>query len=481
MERFAASRRPTYFTLFTTVAPTILSLLVGISGSGCSQQNNPELVVISPHSPEIREEFSRGFSNWHRIHKGTPANVRWLDVGGTGEAIEYIRSRNAATGSAGGVDVFFGGGDFPFIKLAAENLLENPEVPDSIRDRIPSHIGTMPVYDSLWFGAALSGFGIVCNKFIADQNGLALPNSWRDLASRSCRGWVASGDPRYSGSIHVMYEILLQAYGWEKGWDIITRMGANVQTFTKGAGTAAKDVSIGQAAFGLAIDFYAFTEIQRYGSKRLSFVLPAQATVINADGIAILKGGQAPKLAHEFLQYVLTEGQKLWILNPGVPGGPLKHALCRFPVDSSLYSLPRSIRSVDSNPYDLPLSFDYNGRVAGKRWAILGDMIAAFVITPHEELKACWREVIQRGLTPSQYAQYFALELSEQEVDLLSSQWSTNEFARTRVVLMNQWTRRAIERYRSVYADPILAAQECDPGAMLLESGQAAASGEAPQ
>ena len=443
-------------TATVTYAPTIrasLPVLCLALLAGCREAADEELVIISPHSPEIRAEFSRGFEEWSRRQTGRAVGVRWLDVGGTGESIEYIRSRNAENREGGGVDVFFGGGNFPFVLLKKQDLLARHAVPDSILASIPRRLHGMDVYqdDSLWYGAALSGFGILCNKEIARRNDLPLPGTWADLASRECVGWVSSADPRYSGSMHAMYEILLQAYGWERGWDIITRMGGNIQSFTKGASNAAKEVSTGQAAFGLAIDFYAFIEIQRYGGDRLSFVLPQGESVINADGIAVLRNAPSPALAASFVNYVLSEGQKLWILRPGVSGGPTRYALCRFPVDSTLYDLPAADLTVTENPYASAPSLEYDGRLAGGRWSILGDLIAAFVITPHQELRRCWAEAVRRGLTPAQYRRYLAMELSEQEVSALADKWNSREFAHERIRLMNQWTGWAERRYRGIF------------------------------
>ncbi len=430
----------------------LLSLLA--CGVSCRTEKLREVVVISPHSPEIRAEFGHGFEEWYRQEHGERVAVRWIDVGGTGEAIEYVRSRSAAAHKAAGVDIFFGGGDYPFIQLGKQNLLAKHPVPDSLLAAIPARLHGVDIYqqDSLWYGAALSSFGIICNREAAKRNNLELPATWEDLARREYFGWVSSGDPRYSGSIHMMYELLLQAYGWHKGWDIITRMGANVQSFAKSASTAAKEVSTGQAAFGLVIDFYAFIEIQRYGTHRLAFVLPEGQSVITPDGIAVLKQSPDPVLAASFVDYVLGEGQMLWIRKPGLPGGPIRHPLCRFPVDSTLYRADPSTLTVTTNPYDSRAALDYDAKLAGKRRAILGDMIASFVITPHAELKRAWKHVIERGLTPAQYEPSLQIGIGEREALELSAAWRTPEFARKRTELINAWTRRAQQRYRSLDA-----------------------------
>lgn len=421
----------------------------------CGDTADDELVIISPHSPEIRREFTVGFRQWYRERTGRTVKLTWLDVGGTGQAIEYIRSRNAEKKQAGGVDVFFGGGAYPFVKLGSMDLLMPHRVPADILHAIPRELNGVRVYqpDGSWYGAAHSGFGIIYNKEILQRNDLPMPRRWEDLALPQCFGWVASGDPRYSGSIHMMYEVLLQAYGWERGWEIITLMGANVQTFEKGGSSAAKSVATGQAAMGLAIDFYAFIEIERYGEQRLGFALPRGETVITPDGIGILRNAPNAKLARLFVDYVLSQGQKLWILKKGAQGGPVHNALCRLPVDSSLYALPDSTLSVTQNPYRLGSTLLIDALKSGRRWAILGDLIAAFVITPHEELKQCRREIIRRGLAPYQYRRYLEIGLDEGEVFELAKKWTTREFAGERIRLMNHWTHQARKRYLSIFRE----------------------------
>jgi ABC-type Fe3+ transport system substrate-binding protein len=428
-----------------------LCMCAGISG--CGRVTDDELVVISPHSPEIRAEFSRGFSRWYAAGTSRTVTVKWLDIGGTGESIEYVRSRNAGRRRDGGVDVFFGGGDAPFHRLAREGLLVRCHPPDSIVRVLPREINGSPITGDggLWYGAAVSGFGIIYNKEICRRNGLPVPAAWEDLGRPECRGWVSSGDPRYSGSIHMMYEILLQAYGWEKGWEVISRLAANVQTFDKGAGSAAKAVSTGQAAFGLAIDFYAFIEIERYGKDRLGFVMPGGATVVSADGIAVLKNAPSPQVAHLFVTYVLGEGQKLWILKPGVDGGPVHDALCRFPVDTSLYGLDPSLLSVTGNPFTIASALRYDSRLGGRRWAILGDVLAACIITPHEDLKKCSSELTRRGMSDTQIRKCYRSDISEAEMLGLAGKWSDRSFALERIRLMNAWTRMARKRYASAF------------------------------
>lgn len=403
----------------------------------CARQDVPELIVVSPHPPEIRREFGEGFSGWYQRTAGRAVRVRWLDVGGTSESVEYIKSRNDRKISAGGVDVFFGGGDVPFFTLSRLGLLAPCGLPDSVIRRMPRELSGVALYsqDSLWYGAALSSFGVLCNLRVAEENHFSIPRTWEDLAGPELKGWIAMGDPRYSGTMHVMYEIILQTYGWEKGWEIIFRMAANSKGFLKGANQAAKAVSLGQTAFGLSVDFYAFAEIERYGQERLRFVLPESLSIITPDGIGMLKNGGQPQAARAFIEYVMTEGQKLWMFRKGTNGGPAYAALCRMSADTALYRTGAEHLVVTANPFSTPAAKGYDGRLTGRRWLVLNDLAGSFLIIPHTDLaKAAGRPL--------------CMPVSEKEVAAFSAGWADKGNAAKRLELMKQWQAEALRMFR---------------------------------
>ena len=86
-------------------------------------------------------------------------------------------------------------------------------LPDEELARIPPELNGMPLYDTQfrWHGASLAGFGILYNKKLLELYGLETPDSWEDLASPKFMDMVGSSDPRHSGSVHMMYEIILHA------------------------------------------------------------------------------------------------------------------------------------------------------------------------------------------------------------------------------------------------------------------------------
>ncbi|GAG08955.1 unnamed protein product, partial [marine sediment metagenome] len=236
----------------------LLTTTLAMSGVVGTVQANPDvdLVVITPHWEGIRKEYEAAFKAYYLDTFGDVVNIQWLDVGGTSDVTKYVDSAFSATPESIGIDIFWGGGIDPFIAAKEKGQLQAYEVSEAVLSKIPETIAGVSMYDPdyTWYGSALSGFGIVYNKALLELEGLPVPETWEDLTDPQLKGWVGSADPRHSGSTHMMYEIILQAYGWEEGVKLATLMGANIKTFPSSSSAVPKSVGSGDVAYGLAID-----------------------------------------------------------------------------------------------------------------------------------------------------------------------------------------------------------------------------------
>src|SRR5204863_9037703 len=101
------------------------------------------------------------------------------------------------------------------------------------------------------------GFGIVYNKLeFAGLTGRPAPESFEDLADPALLGMVILADPRQSGSVATTLDAILSNEGWVKGWRLLREICGNTRTFTNSSPKPPIDVSQGEGAAGLAIDFY---------------------------------------------------------------------------------------------------------------------------------------------------------------------------------------------------------------------------------
>ncbi len=384
------------------------------------------------------------------------------------------------------IDVFFGGGSYDHGKAAGEGLSVPPWPPGASppgtlnaadgRVLIPAELGGEVWHTDRFFGTALSTFGICYNPDRLRDLGVATaPRRWSDLTAPAYRGQVGVADPTKSGSIAKAFEMMVHeqcaravqaagfdaptvaayeasiraarlppgvmpegvpaAYqdaverGWFEGLRLLQRIGANARYFTDSASKVPIDVSMGDAAAGVAIDFYGRyqAEMSRApdGAERMFYVTPRGGSSVSADPISLLRGAPNRELAVRFLTFVLSEeGQRLWNYAPGTPGGPEKFALRRLPISRDFYPpepdgpptafdrhaphLTDPLGDADVNPFDLAESFVYYPRWTGAHFNIMRDLIRAMCLDAGEELRAAWRAIIAAG-GPERHPEAMAL------------------------------------------------------------------------
>jgi ABC-type Fe3+ transport system substrate-binding protein len=418
-----------------------------------------DLVVISPHSDEIKEETARAFSAWHEKHYGTPATIRWREAGGgTTQIIRYLLSEYKSN-SETGIDVLYGGGQDPFVALEQANLLTRYDPPADILSAIPAQLNGKPIIDPNheWFATALSGFGILTNQRVREATGLPEVQTWSDLTDPRLAGWISASDPRASGSALAIYEIILQAYGWDKGWAVLTEMSGNIRNFLSSSAASVVEVGTGDAAYGVAIDQYGQAQVAYYGKENVTFTLPEGQTVVTPDCIAILKNAPHLELAQQFVDFALSrDGQLLWMQPRGAPGGAAKYDINRMCVIPALYDELHD-SPITTNPFKMISSFAYSNELSTKRHTILSQLIAAWMIDTHDWLARAWLAVNSPAAQKLGEARRQALiaQLTAPPMpldDLLRVATGDFKDPVKRTALVNQWQAEAIDRYKSVLA-----------------------------
>lgn len=407
------------------------------------------LVVITPHWEGIRYEFANGFEAFYQRETGREVAIEWMDVGGSSEVLRFIKSEFKNKPEGIDVDLLFGGGSDPYLELARVDLLDSYVLPDSVMSRLPESVGGYPLFDKdfKWYGATIAGFGIVYNKHVLNILDLPEPSTWDDLTQPGKFTWIGSADPRKSGSAHMPFEIILQAYGWERGWQIITALGANTRNFANAGSQVPKDVTTGEVAYGMSIDFYAWAQINEVGADMIGFSLPDNLTIVNPDAIAMLKGSPNPEVARSFLRFVFSpDGQRLWMMNVGAPGGPTRFQLNRFSVLPDLYDTvdPKNT-SVTFNPFEWSSNFVYDAEKGSERWGVLNDLIGTFIIDAHQQLRAEWKKAIESETTAEILPALAAMPVTEEEAGILGREkWRDQSFRNSTLL---EWGKLANEKY----------------------------------
>jgi ABC-type Fe3+ transport system substrate-binding protein/heme-degrading monooxygenase HmoA len=407
----------------------------------------PSLIIISPHNEQIRHEFAEAFGAWHQEHYGEPVWIDFRRPGGTSEiraqliaiyesAIKrghILPDGSIADGGAMPYDLCFGGGTYEHgrlkqgvsVRLDGETIDMPISIPAGFAQSQldewfgENKLGVLNVYDpdQHWLGLAASSFGILYNLDSIHRYDLPEPSSWTDLTDPRYAGLVALGDPRQSGSIATTYESILNSYGWEEGWRILRALCANARYFAAESKKVVLDISHGDAAAGVSIDFYGRYQAQAVippggaaEDSRLRFVEPAARVFVDPDPISLMRGAPHPELARRFIEFCLTdEGQALWQLpartkaavDPGI--GPRKYELRRMPIRRGVYETLGGRFIDDINPYEIASDATPRG------WrSMIGPMMGAFGIDVHHECSHAWRLIDKArntGADPSAIAE----------------------------------------------------------------------------
>jgi iron(III) transport system substrate-binding protein len=447
------------------------------------------VIVVTPHNEAIRVEFGRGFQKWYQDRTGKTVYVDWRVVGGTAEITRYLTgeylstfrlhwerelgrrwsnkvlgsfdnyrveiddspeddteaeaARRAFLGSevSSGLDVFFGGGSYDFIRQARDGRLVDSGImkrhPEWFsEDIIPQSFHGEPFTDpeGRWLGAVLASFGIIHNTDAFARLGIKnAPTHWSDLANPRLRGELALADPTKSGSINKAFEMVIQQAmqehyreleaagipnfdiegqavreGWINGLELLQIMGANARYFTDSSQKVPIDVFQGDSAAGMCIDFYgryqAEVVVRREGVPRIEYLTPPGGSAFSVDPIAMLRGAPNPETALAFIEFVLSsEGQRLWNYRIGTPGGPHQFTLRRMPIRKDAYGEESKKYMADPTvePYGPENNFIYQASRTGGLFRELAVIMRAMCLDTHHELTKAWKAILDNG-KPSQ-------------------------------------------------------------------------------
>jgi ABC-type Fe3+ transport system substrate-binding protein len=405
---------------FGIVALTAMALL-GLAG--CGGDSSPSaaadtLVIYSPHGDEIREEFTQAFRAWYKAKTGRDVDVSWPDPGGGGTQV-LKRLEDKFRAGRFDIDLVFGGGPI-FDQMKQRGMLQKTPLPEDVLKAIPPKAAGQPLYDAdgHWYGTALSTFGLIYNRMLIKDKGLPEITDWLAVADPRYFGYVGAADPAKSATAVKVYEIILQAFGYERGMGILVRLGGNAREFYSQASDVPRNCAQGFIAVGPCIDFYAFRQMRSEGGENLGFLAPPGMTVVTCDPIAVLKNAPHQAPAQEFVEFVLRlEGQRLWMLPAGTPGGPRQYTLGRLSVLPALYAEAAALSAApEVNPFTVPPADLYDAAKETQRQALLADYLRVALVENHAGLKKAWKALIDAGLPADRVAELTRPLVSEEEM-----------------------------------------------------------------
>ncbi len=428
--------------------------------AGCSNKNAAagrtikKLVIISPHNEDIQYEFETAFKSYAKHNFEWDVSFEWRNVGGGASAIQQFIENSYLQSQSCGVDVFFGGGEYPYQALAEQGLLEKLEIEPQALAQIPQQFGGMPFYDPdmRWIGSTLGGFGFIYNSKLLQEMGVLPPEKWEDMGRAEFFNLILLADPTQSGSAAAAYEMILQTEpNWPSGWAKLLSILSNAKRFANNAGEAASGPAVGEAAIAASIDFYGIMRAAEAPDK-LVYINPSGQTGYTPDPIAILKNPPNKDTAGKFVNFVLSpEGQALWGLPAGHPDGPKRSSLNRPPIRKDFYDKyeGQMLKGL-SNPYVAAAGMNMNAELRRVRYGVLNHLVYAAAIANLDLMKQAKQALIKSNFDAAKLAIFNELPQNIRTIDDFKAAAVKLKEPRAAELLTSGWTSYFREKYRKI-------------------------------
>ncbi len=345
------------------MAGMILGLAVGETVAATK-----EVIIVTSFPKELFENYKKAFE------AKRPGVTVVINAKQTNAGVTYLQETKAKPAA----DIFWVSAPDAFQTLKADGILERYSPPKEILAKIPAKIGTFPISDpdGTYFGFAVSGYGLMWNRPYMQTHKLPEPKEWTDLADPRYYGHLVISAPSRSGTTHLTIEVILQAYGWEKGWALLLNSGGNMGSITERSFGVPEAVNTGQYGVGVVIDFFGLSAIA--SGFPVEFVYPSLTSVVPAS-VGIVKGGPNAENARAFVDFLLSEEGQMLLFSKEI---------ARLPVVPDLYAkAPKGY----PNPFKMKLGgVDFNDKLSSGRRNVVNSLYDQLITFRHAELKAAW-------------------------------------------------------------------------------------------
>jgi len=389
--------------------------------------------VLTRHPADIQEKAREAFLRSPLAKKYCIKDVVFVSLPAGFWEIQ-IKNKKA--------DVGWGGGPTLFDTLFLDNLLAPlktktaleaaAQVPDTFAGMPMKRVKNGKIY---WVAAAIASFGFTVNTDVAKRLGFDVGKlrHWSDLASddlglllvKTGAPQVAIANPLMSTSNTRMYEIILQAYGWENGWRNLTLMAAN-SLIEQGSAAVRDDVINGRVLVGITIDFYGYTAEKVNPACR--YVLPQGETIVNGDPIAVTIGTRNQDAAEAFLAWVLTDGQAIW-LDPNINRLPANPNVFKMPPDKLAEIVGTTPQVMEQQVKLLKAKYEqamsaktlkFNDSLALETETPMQLYFVATLVNNHDLLVRAWTRLLKAYYIEHRISKEKFLELKKKLTDLVT-------------------------------------------------------------
>lgn len=376
-----------------------LGLLAGTAGglaTGAQARSRQPITVLTAYPPEVLARFETAFEKAHPQYR---LEIVWRMPH---DALPYLRQP-----AQSGVDVYWSASPRTYETLAKEELLRPLKLDFT---GLPDRIGQVPLRDpgGRYTATEMAGFGFAVNTAALAERNLPIPGDWDELAHPRYQGLIALPSPAKVGFAPPMLEIVLQAWGWEKGWALWSEIAGNASLIERGSTFVSDEVVSGRKPIGLSIDFFVASSIAN--GAPIQFTYPRHGG-INPAHIGITRN--APNLAgaEAFTRFVLSTAGQTLLTDPDIR---------KLPVRPAVYA---KLPNTQFKPFALAAAggFDYDSERGIARQGLSTALFDTVLAKGQNDLASLWKRLHQaeaRGIVPGKAREALTrAPLSEEEAN----------------------------------------------------------------
>ena len=200
-------------------------------------------------------------------------------------------------------DVWYAGAGDAHLQAAEQGLLDEYRSPQISALRGWS-TRVLQATDDRSVGLFLRSVAIIVNTRRLAAKQLAEPKCWTDLARPDYDDQIEMGHPAQSSAARATLLAFVQLFGEEKAFDLLKKIHANVDSYTRRATNAARAVARGDATFAIA---FAFTgESEAVDGFPVKLVVPCEGLPYDVLAMSIVGRARNAESARAFYDWALT-------------------------------------------------------------------------------------------------------------------------------------------------------------------------------
>lgn len=344
----------------------ILQLVFGVALGAAEAAER--LVVLTAYPEDVVSRYQAAFK---KVRPDIDLEIIWRR---SSDALSYLR-----LAQQGGVDVYWSAAYANFLALKDEHAWQKLDVDWSA---VPGRVGNAPIADPEGYFVAteMAGYGSGLNPEYLRQHSLPAPNTWEDLANPAYEGHLLFPIPSKVGFAPMLADLVLEAYGWDKGWALLSEIAANSELFAAGGGPFMTDVlASGKKGIAVSLDFFFASAIAN--GAPLAFAYPDRVGY-SPGHVAITAASGKPEAAKAFVEFLLSKEGQAILFHPDIR---------KLPVRPEVY---QSAPAGYFHPFDQAKNgFAYAAARNLARLPLVSALFDTVIASRHERLKSLWAMV----------------------------------------------------------------------------------------